>query len=154
MGKWQLELKKQSVTSGRSLPFTKHYFLVTLSVTPFPCGNNNIRPYAYIVTTINLHNYMNFACHFVLFIVAVRFIGGENTQKTTDLPQVTDKLYHIMLYRVHHPWAGIKLTLVVIGTDCIANYKSIWSRYNYNHNHSLTLFQWIWRNTREVTTCL
>jgi hypothetical protein len=46
--------------------------------------------------------------------------------KTTDLPQVTDKLYHIMLYT--SPWSRFELTtLVVIGTDYIGSCRS-----NYN----------------------
>ena len=49
-------------------------------------------------------------------------------QKTTDLPQVTDKLCHIMLYRAHLVWAGFELTtLVVIDTNCIGTCS-----YNFN----------------------
>ena len=74
-------------------------------------------------------------------------------ENTTDLSQVADKLYHIMLHRVYLGWTGFEpTTSVVIGTYCTCRLKS------YYHAITTTTapesFKLITTNTSKITDVL
>ena len=84
----------------------------------------------------------------------------EDPDKTTDLSQVTDNLYHIMLYI--SPWSSFEhSTSVVVEIDCIGSCKSNYHATTVTDDHlycqfvvvaTLPFFLLSWLNTRLLTT--
>ena len=82
------------------------------------------------------------SCWFrVMVLVPPSTIFQLYCEKTTNLPQVIDKLYHIKLYWVHLIMSRILTTLGVIGTDFTGSCKP---NYHDSPKNSLLFKQYVY----------
>ena len=88
---------------------TANYFCMSTSLSAFSYKKLKLFPtnYGWLVRVMVLNsNFYNISV--ILWWSVLLVEKPEYREKTTDLPQVTDKLYHIMLYQAHRAMSGIR----------------------------------------------
>jgi hypothetical protein len=104
-----------------------HRFLMA---SMYKLSQSTLGPICNKYKRINKEKITYFQCQRILLFVCLMVFNATfnnipviSWRSVLLVEQVTDKLYHIMLYTL--PWSRFELTTsVVIGTDCIGSCKS------------------------------
>jgi hypothetical protein len=124
---WPTELPSMSLWCGQNMPFRlDNTESLTVDHSGYTCLASATLRTLFVDVCLFVWWCLSTLFNNISVMVVVSFIvwtKPDNPEKTTDLSQVTDKLYHIILYT--SPWSRFELTTsVVIGTVCIGSCKS------------------------------
>jgi hypothetical protein len=100
----------ESTQKSQAIPHTLHLYNKVYKCKEY-IWNSGYRWNLNKARTINIFT----AWFGVWCLMPLSTIFLENPEQTTDLSQVTDKFYHIMLYRVHLNMSGIYIFVKMFG---------------------------------------